>query len=595
MARSLTPGSRPISFGELSVGPRYRTRWVRARLDLDTLLYALLLALIVSLPFEPIRPLFSLGFMEMNHLKLLLGAASVVWIVALVRTRPTLRMPIDGALAATFLALAALSSVLAPSHQSEALKFVGRLGSGLVVVFLARHVVTGRATRVTGLLSAACLGAATSAILGLGEVAGWPALDPILRVFKVAPTRVGGDLRLSGSFQYATIAAMYFELAVPLAVVLAATSRARWQRWAAAVGGGICSMAVALSLTRAGVLALAAALALLCVIGLGRPALRRLVLPTALAVASGGFVLAGLSLRLADFGARFGTENDWGWYAASYAAPDALTIQQGAPTQTMVTATNTGQVTGTTDGDRAFGLGYRWLSADASSQLELPATVLSLPREVQPGDAVQLSVNISGRLPPGDYRLAWGMLQEHVLWFHDRGFPDAETAVHVAPGSTSAELAIVSQHPREDSSVNAPAPVPRAELWRAALQMFGQRPLLGFGPDNFRHLYGGYLGLPTWDQRVHANNLYLELLADLGVLGAVAFGLVVMPAIVGVADGLRTKQSAVERILLAGLGASLLAFFVHGTLDYFLDFTPVYVLFWLIVGLSAAVSRELNL
>jgi O-antigen ligase len=124
--------------------------------------------------------------------------------------------------------------------------------------------------------------------------------------------------------------------------------------------------------------------------------------------------------------------------------------------------------------------------------------------------------------------------------------------------------------------------------------MVAQRPLLGFGPDNFRHLYGAYLGRPAWDERVHANNLYLELLADFGVLGTAAFGLVLAAPMVRLVRGLRRPPGALQGVWLAGLSASLLAFFVHGTLDYFLDFTPVYLLFWLIVGLSAAVSEKLE-
>jgi O-antigen ligase len=124
--------------------------------------------------------------------------------------------------------------------------------------------------------------------------------------------------------------------------------------------------------------------------------------------------------------------------------------------------------------------------------------------------------------------------------------------------------------------------------------MFAQHPLLGTGPDNFRHVYGQYLGLPAWDERVHANNLYLELLADVGILGTAAFGLVIAPAVVGLVRAVRDSPQGIHGVWLAGLGASMLAFFVHGTLDYFLDFTPVYVLFWLIVGLTTTLSGELD-
>jgi O-antigen ligase len=148
----------------------------------------------------------------------------------------------------------------------------------------------------------------------------------------------------------------------------------------------------------------------------------------------------------------------------------------------------------------------------------------------------------------------------------------------------------VALAPRSDASV-AEAPVPRLQLWHAALLVWAAQPLLGIGPDNFRHTYGTVLGLERWDTRVHANNLYLELLADLGLLGSLAWWLIVAPAIRSVVGGLRAPPAGPAGVWLAGLGASLLAYLVHGALDAFLAFTAVATLFWLIVGCSIAIDR----
>ncbi len=114
--------------------------------------------------------------------------------------------------------------------------------------------------------------------------------------------------------------------------------------------------------------------------------------------------------------------------------------------------------------------------------------------------------------------------------------------------------------------------------------MVAERPFLGIGPDNFRHAYGRYLGLDEWDERIHSNNLYLELLAGWGVAGLLAFGAV---AFMIAKRWLRfwrraTGQDAVDALVL---GAGLLAFFIHGTLDYFLSFTGHYLLFWTLAAL----------
>jgi O-antigen ligase len=439
-------------------------------------------------------------------------------------------------------------------------------------------------------LWAIALGAGVSALLGLAEMAGWSVFEPLLRLFKQAPTRVGADLRLSASFQYATIAAVFFELAAPLAIVLAATEAERPRRYLAGAIACLCSVAVMLTLTRAGMLALAAAFAVLLVLALVRRQWRRLALPTALACLSGLVALGLLSVQMRNFDPRFATENDWGWYAATYDVPATLTVGPNAATDAVVTARNTGEVVWTAGGPESFALGYRWLTADAASQVDLPATVLDLPHDVPPGDTVQLTVGVDARLPPGDYRLAWGMLQQQVLWFHDRGYPDAETLVHVTGGDKSTAVSTVGVEPRSDLTAALP-PLPRAQLWSAALSMVRQHPLLGVGPDNFRHIYGTYLGLAAWDDRVHANNLYLELLADVGVLGALAFAALVALPIMSLLRGLRSPTSPRQALWLAGFAASLLAYFLHGGLDSFLEFTPVYLLFWIVLGLSMAASE----
>ncbi|HEX8967400.1 MAG TPA: O-antigen ligase family protein, partial [Chloroflexota bacterium] len=133
----------------------------------------------------------------------------------------------------------------------------------------------------------------------------------------------------------------------------------------------------------------------------------------------------------------------------------------------------------------------------------------------------------------------------------------------------------------------------RSDLWTAALRMLAQHPLLGVGPDNFRHVYGTYLGLSTWDERVHANNFYLEMLADVGLPATAAFGGLL--AIVGVClvRCLRAEpRAAPVRLWAVGLAAAMAAFLIHGLLDYFLEFTPTYLLFWLVAGLAIALERR---
>ena len=136
--------------------------------------------------------------------------------------------------------------------------------------------------RSSGVLWALARRRRPSAILGHGRGRAQSArlLEPVLALFKVAPTRVGGELRVSASFQYATIAAMYFEMVAPLAIILARNrSTAPGATARRARSPCVCTASVVLSLTRAGMLTLAVVYAALIVVGCAWAALRGVLAP----------------------------------------------------------------------------------------------------------------------------------------------------------------------------------------------------------------------------------------------------------------------------------------------------------------------------
>ncbi len=183
---------------------------------------------------------------------------------------------------------------------------------------------------------------------------------------------------------------------------------------------------------------------------------------------------------------------------------------------------------------------------------------------------------------PGTLTLQWDLVQEDVTWFGERGSPLAEVNVNVTSAQPTAEYWL----PPTPSQLGSTSSPPRAELWRAGVKMWLAYPLLGVGPDNFRHVYGTYLGQTEFDDRITANSWYVEVLATTGVIGLIA-GLLVRdrsgdPRAAAMADA---DGAIDERALALGLSVALLTFFLHGTVDYFMEFTPTYGLFWLIAGL----------
>ena len=99
-----------------------------------------------------------------------------------------------------------------------------------------------------------------------------------------------------------------------------------------------------------------------------------------------------------------------------------------------------------------------------------------------------------------------------------------------------------------------------------------------------------YLGVMPGTGR-QANNLYLELLADTGVLGLAAFVWLTLPAL---AEALRTLSAPIRAptsCWLLGCSLGVLAFLVHGVLDSFLAFTPTALLFWMLLAMILNLSR----
>jgi O-antigen ligase len=240
---------------------------------------------------------------------------------------------------------------------------------------------------------------------------------------------------------------------------------------------------------------------------------------------------------------------------------------------------------------------------------------------VQPGETIHLEAVLRvPDLPAGSYRLDWGMLQRDVLQFYERGWADAETRV-VVQGSAASGTLPLEITPRDDGE--APWVVGRLDLWGAAIRLIAAHPLLGLGPDNFRHFYGAELGLEGWDERVQANNLYLEILADLGILGLAAFLWLIAEPLHTLWRSLRadnvvtydTSEGGVSThgvptpevsthgvptpevsthgvnlpsggLIRIGVALAIGAFLVHGMLDSFLAFTPTALLFWLLLGVA---------
>jgi putative inorganic carbon (HCO3(-)) transporter len=140
----------------------------------------------------------------------------------------------------------------------------------------------------------------------------------------------------------------------------------------------------------------------------------------------------------------------------------------------------------------------------------------------------------------------------------------------------------------EEGSMDAPS---RPELWTIAWQVFADRPFLGVGFNNLRWHYSTYAGVEQFVS--HAHSLIFGLLAETGILGLAAF-LWFLAVLAQIAWRGRHKVQLSGALWMWWLAllASLLAWFVHGLVDFpFSSLSPC-IAFWLVAGLLVSASER---
>lgn len=137
----------------------------------------------------------------------------------------------------------------------------------------------------------------------------------------------------------------------------------------------------------------------------------------------------------------------------------------------------------------------------------------------------------------------------------------------------------------------------RLNRWNCALEMFKERPVLGWGPGTYMFLYAPFqhsedltIISTNFGDLGNAHSEYLGPLAESGVLGSVTFLLIVI-AVSYTAIRLYYRLTNPElkmMVLTAFLG--LVTYYIHGVLNNYLDSAKTSVLFWGFTALIVAVD-----
>jgi O-antigen ligase len=129
----------------------------------------------------------------------------------------------------------------------------------------------------------------------------------------------------------------------------------------------------------------------------------------------------------------------------------------------------------------------------------------------------------------------------------------------------------------------------RLKAWHGTLQAFRDFPVFGSGMGTFQDIFKVYQPDGLYLYWTHAHNDYLELLLELGIVGAALAAVFFFTALRAI---LKTKWKGREVYIWAAVLASLTAIAVHSIVDFNLHIPSNAILFSLVLGIGVFVSRR---
>jgi putative inorganic carbon (hco3(-)) transporter len=126
----------------------------------------------------------------------------------------------------------------------------------------------------------------------------------------------------------------------------------------------------------------------------------------------------------------------------------------------------------------------------------------------------------------------------------------------------------------KETTIEAPATpgatsdAERVDVARATLAMWRDRPLLGVGPGGFRTAFPGYKPVSVQLFYDHAHNDWAQLLAERGIVGAVAWVLLPISGFACAVRAMRRRRDPALRGAAFASIAALVALAVHGLADF---------------------------
>ncbi len=142
--------------------------------------------------------------------------------------------------------------------------------------------------------------------------------------------------------------------------------------------------------------------------------------------------------------------------------------------------------------------------------------------------------------------------------------------------------------------------VSRIKLWKTAIMMIKEHPILGVGNGNYVSRYDEYInkykGLSyNAYTRYPAHNSYLKLQSELGIIGIVSFLMILITAILRVKKIFTITKDKFIKAFYMGAFASMIAFYFMNISDNLFFVPKATTYFWFLVATAESIlnsSRE---
>ena len=127
----------------------------------------------------------------------------------------------------------------------------------------------------------------------------------------------------------------------------------------------------------------------------------------------------------------------------------------------------------------------------------------------------------------------------------------------------------------------------RINRWKCALEMFKEKPVLGFGPGTYMFSYAKFQN--SYDRTIISTNFgdggnahseYIGPLAEQGIMGMLSFIAIIIATLYTAINIFYKSKEKETRILAVFLLLGLITYYFHGFLNNFLDTDKASVPFW---------------